>query len=88
MSISSSAKEQTPCSCRRAPSPTGRRRGERPGASFVLVVENGRARRVDVKTGAVGTAKVEIVSGLKDSDRVVVDRADRLKDGEAVRDSP
>ena len=62
--------------------------GGRPGAPFVFVVENGRARRVDVKTGAVGTAKVEIVSGLKDGDRVVVDPSDRLKDGDAVHVSP
>ncbi len=66
----------------------GPSQGGRPGAPFVFVVENGRARRVDVKTGAVGTAKVEIVSGLKDGDRVVVDPPDRLKDGEAVRVSP
>ncbi len=66
----------------------GPSQGGRPGASFVFVVENGRARRVDVKTGAVGTAKVEIVSGLKDSDRVVVDPSDHLRDGEAVRVSP
>ena len=43
----------------------GPSQGGRPGAPFVFVVEDGRARRVDVKTGAVGTAKVEIVSGLE-----------------------
>ena len=39
--------------------------GGRPGAPYVFVVEAGRARRVDVKTGAVGAAKVEIASGLE-----------------------
>jgi RND family efflux transporter MFP subunit len=66
----------------------GASKGGRPGAPFVFVVEGGRARRVDVKTGAVGAAKVEIVAGLKDADRVVVDPPERLNDGGAVRISP
>ena len=66
----------------------GASQGGRPGAPFAFVVEDGRARRVDVKTGAVGAAKVEIVSGLKDADRVVVNPPERLKDGDAVRISP
>jgi RND family efflux transporter MFP subunit len=66
----------------------GPSQGGRPGAPYVFVVENDRARRVDVKTGAVGTAKVEVVSGLKDGDRVVLDPSDRLKDGDAVQVSP
>ena len=66
----------------------GPSQGGRPGAPFVFVVEDGRARRVDVKTGAVGTAKIEIVSGLKDNDSVVADPTDRLRDGQAVRISP
>jgi len=66
----------------------GPSQGERPGAPFVFVVEDGRARRVGVKTGAVGAAKVEIVSGLEDGDRVIVDPPERLKDGDAVRISP
>ena len=66
----------------------GPSQGGRPGAPFVFVVDNGRARRVDVKTGAVGTAKIEIVSGLKDGDSVVVDPTDRIRAGQAVRVSP
>src|SRR5271157_2226994 len=66
----------------------GPSQGGRPGAPFVFVVEDGRARRVGVKTGAVGAAKVEIVSGLEDGDRVIVDPPERLKDGDAVRISP
>ena len=66
----------------------GPSRGGRPGAPFVFVVEGGHARRVDVETGAAGTAKVEIVSGLTDGDAVVADPSDRLKDGQAVRISP
>ena len=66
----------------------GPSQGGRPGAPFVFVVEDGRAGRVEVKIGAVGTAKVEIVAGLKDGDSVIVDPSDRLKSGEAVRVSP
>ena len=66
----------------------GASKGGRPGAPFAFVVEDGRARRVEVKTGAVGATKVEIVTGLKDADRVVVDPPERLKDGDAVRISP
>jgi RND family efflux transporter MFP subunit len=66
----------------------GPSQGGRPGAPFVFVVDDGRARRVDVRTGAVGTAKIEIVSGLKDGDSVVVDPTDRIRAGQAVRVSP
>src|SRR5271165_4225299 len=62
--------------------------GGRPGAPYMFVVDGGRVRRVDVKTGAVGTAKAEVVSGLSDSDAIVVDPPDRLADGKAVRVKP
>ena len=62
--------------------------GGRPGAPFVVVVERGRARRVDVETGAVGPAKAEIRSGLGEADAVVRDDPDRLRDGESVRIAP
>ena len=63
-------------------------KGGRPGAPYVFVVEQGRAKRVDVKTGAVGPAKIEIVTGLGDQDAIVLEAPDRLKDGEAVRIAP
>ena len=62
--------------------------GGRPGDPYVFVVENGRVRRVAVKTGAVGASKIEITSGLADGDMVVVDPPDRLADGGAVRVRP
>ena len=62
--------------------------GGRPGPPFVFVVESGRVRRVDVVTGAVGAAKVEIISGLTGDEAVVADPTDRLKDGQAVGVSP
>jgi HlyD family secretion protein len=66
----------------------GPSQGGKPGAPFVFVVDQARARRVEVKTGAVGTAKVEIADGLKDGDRVILNPSDRLRDGEAIRVSP
>ncbi len=62
--------------------------GGRPGAPYVVVVEQGRARHAPVKTGAVGAAKTEIVSGLADEATIVRDNPDRLKDGESVRVAP
>ncbi len=62
--------------------------GGRPGAPYVFVVEAGRARRVNVKTGAVGAAKIEIASGLSGEDAVVIEPFDRLADGKPVRVTP
>jgi RND family efflux transporter MFP subunit len=66
----------------------GPSQGGRPGAPFVYVADNGRARRVDVRAGAVGPAKTEIVAGLNDADRVILDPPDRVRDGQAVRAAP
>ena len=62
--------------------------GGRPGPPFVYVVDGDRMRRVEVKTGAIGPAKVEIVSGIADGDVVVAEPNGWLKDGRAVRASP
>ena len=62
--------------------------GGKPGAAFVVVVDQGRARRIDVETGAVGPAKAEIRGGLAEGDAVVRDNPERLRDGESVRIEP
>ena len=59
--------------------------GGRPGAPFVVVIENGRVRRADVETGAVGQSKVEIRSGLAESETIAIEAADSLRDGQSVR---
>src|SRR5581483_485770 len=51
----------------------------------VFVVEGARARRRPVKAGIVGTARVEILSGLGDADLVVADPPPGLKDGDFVK---
>lgn len=48
-------------------------------------VRDGRVERRAVGTGIVGTERVEIVSGLGEADRVVVDPPAALEDGDRVR---
>lgn len=53
----------------------------------VFAVVGGRAKRVPVKVGIRGAAKVEIVEGLAADARVIVDPPAALADGAAVRES-
>ncbi len=62
--------------------------GGRPGAAYVFRIEQGRARRVSVQTGAVGPEKVELLTGVSDNDTLVGAALERLKDGQAVRPRP
>jgi RND family efflux transporter MFP subunit len=62
--------------------------GGKPGSPFVVVVRQGRARQVDVETGAVGPAKAEIRNGLAEGDVIVRDDPDRLRDGASLRIEP
>ena len=52
---------------------------------YVYVVEQGKAKRVPVKTGARQEARVEIVEGLKVGQRVVTEGIVKLSDGVPVR---
>jgi multidrug efflux pump subunit AcrA (membrane-fusion protein) len=58
------------------------RDGER---RYVFVLEDGRARRRDVQVGLSGLNEVEIVSGLKEKDRVILPGSASLSDGLRVR---
>jgi RND family efflux transporter MFP subunit len=51
----------------------------------VFVVEGDRARRRDVEIGIRGTRMVEVLSGLKDGERVVAPAISGLADGARVR---
>ncbi|MBL8771068.1 MAG: efflux RND transporter periplasmic adaptor subunit [Phenylobacterium sp.] len=51
----------------------------------VWIIEDGRARRRAVQTGAQGPERTEIVSGLKPGDRVIVSPPEGLKDGARVK---
>jgi RND family efflux transporter MFP subunit len=56
--------------------------------SQVWTVRNGRLHRQPVETGVVGEAKIEIVSGLAETDVVVVRPANGLKEGRRIRIAP
>ena len=64
-----------------APAPAVFRAGKR---DAVWVVKNGRAQRRLVRLGAQGEARVEVVEGLKEGERLVVRGADRVRDGQQV----
>lgn len=55
------------------------------GTSYVYVVRDGRAKRVNVETGRMTETRAEITSGLKVGDEVVVGGLSSLKDGAAVK---
>lgn len=54
------------------------------GASYVYVVEEGRARRREVKIGEKSEEWVEVVSGLAEGDRVVVEGVGKVKEGQKL----
>lgn len=57
--------------------------GER---QFVFVVDgDGRAQRVEIRTGQRRPGAVEVLGGLSAGDRVVIEGGDRLRPGSAVR---
>jgi multidrug efflux pump subunit AcrA (membrane-fusion protein) len=55
-----------------------------PGAeAAVMVVADGKLKRVAVQTGIRSGDKVEVTGGLKEGDQVVTDATD-LREGDAV----
>jgi HlyD family secretion protein len=54
------------------------------GRDTVWVVRAGKAARVPVSVGVAGQDRVQVVSGLTDSDRVVVRGADRVRAGQQL----
>lgn len=56
------------------------------GRTFVFVVENGEASRREVKLGKRRPGEVEIVEGLREHERVVVEGTQNLRDGGPVRE--
>jgi HlyD family secretion protein len=61
-------------------------RSDKTGRHYVFVVENGRALERDVKLGLQSDMKVEIVEGLKEGERVVLNPMTTLRTGTAVRE--
>jgi HlyD family secretion protein len=58
---------------------------ETQGGHHVYVVENGIARRQPVTLGATSVSAVEVVSGLKPGDQVVISGTDTFNNAEQVR---
>lgn len=54
-------------------------------SSCILVVQDGRLKRVPVSTGIVATNHVEVTSGLTNSEKVVNNPSSSLSDGERVK---
>src|SRR5690606_7889961 len=55
------------------------------GRTYVFVVANDRAYRREVRTGKRRPGEVEIVAGLAEGDRVVIEGTQNLRDGDAVQ---
>jgi HlyD family secretion protein len=53
----------------------------------VYLVQDGIAVKKTVQTGISNATRVEILQGLKDGDRVILDRESQLREGLRVRDS-
>ena len=51
------------------------------GQRYVFTVDQGKAKRVDVVTGAIDAGRVEIVSGLKRADQVITAGVAGVSDG-------
>ena len=58
---------------------------EQDGGSFAWVVEDGSAVRRPIQAGASSLSNVEIVSGLKEGDRIVVSGTDQFGKADRVR---
>jgi hypothetical protein len=52
---------------------------------FVIKIENGKTKWVDVKTGFTGKEKTEIAGDLKVGDQLVAQANEELKEGTAIQ---
>jgi membrane fusion protein (multidrug efflux system) len=57
------------------------------GKAYVFAVEEGVAKRREVRVGKRRPGEVEIVSGLAENDRVIVEGTQNVHDGSRVRES-
>jgi membrane fusion protein (multidrug efflux system) len=58
------------------------------GRTFVFVVRDGVVERRDVRLGKRRPGEVEIVEGLREHERVVVEGTQNVRDGSPVREEP
>jgi membrane fusion protein (multidrug efflux system) len=57
------------------------------GRAYVLVVEGGTATRREVQLGRRRTGEVEVLSGVAENDRVIVEGALKVREGGQVREA-
>jgi multidrug efflux pump subunit AcrA (membrane-fusion protein) len=56
------------------------------GQSFIYIVQNGKAKKVDVKTGIRDEKYTELLEApLKETDRIIVQGKELVSDGAAVQ---
>lgn len=55
------------------------------GVQYVFTVEDGKAKRVRVETGAIIGNFIEIISGIDDGTQVLINSLDKVKDGDALK---
>jgi len=58
---------------------------ENGGTSFVFVLKDGRAKRVEIKTGISDDEYAQVLSGLQEGDEVVLSPLEKLEDGMHVK---
>jgi len=64
--------------------PTSIMPGDNANTKAVFIVENGKARRIPVKTGIDDGMSIEVIEGLTGSEDIVVVGKSNLQDGQAV----
>jgi membrane fusion protein (multidrug efflux system) len=52
---------------------------------YVFIAENGKAKRVNIKTGKYADGKAEILSGLKAGDQLIIKGMQDLDDGDTIK---
>ncbi|RYF95886.1 MAG: HlyD family efflux transporter periplasmic adaptor subunit, partial [Chitinophagaceae bacterium] len=52
---------------------------------YVLIAQNGKAKRATIKTGRTIDGKTEILSGLKVGDKLITTGVENLNEGDAVK---
>jgi len=57
----------------------------RSGGIFAYLLEGNRVRQVSARTGTVFGDMAEILSGLKEGDRIVINPPKALKDGSKIK---
>lgn len=59
---------------------------QRDGATrFVFLYADGKARRTNVDVGLIGPTDVEVVTGVREGDRVIIPSGTSLQDGQSVK---